>query len=128
MALATQKKRRIFDAKNFLDRQAALARVKFTFKKKQVEQILLSYIRDGNPESFMSLMVDLDANVVDRDKNKQETIFDMEIDEKDEVSETLGLLSGKIIWPLCMEYKDMFKDSDNETQYTSLKRKLEAER
>ncbi|OWR52280.1 transcription initiation factor RRN3 [Danaus plexippus plexippus] len=36
-------------------------------------------------------------------------------------------ISGKIIWPLCMEYKDMFKDSDNETQYTSLKRKLEAE-
>lgn len=36
-------------------------------------------------------------------------------------------VSGKIIWPLCMEYKDVFKDGDDETQYTSLKRKLEAE-
>lgn len=26
-----------------------------------------------------------------------------------------------------MEYKDVFKDGDDETQYTSLKRKLEAE-
>ncbi|XP_034840321.1 RNA polymerase I-specific transcription initiation factor RRN3 [Maniola hyperantus] len=36
-------------------------------------------------------------------------------------------VSGKIIWPLCMEYKNMFKDGDDETQYNSLKRKLEAE-
>ncbi|CAH2086131.1 unnamed protein product [Euphydryas editha] len=36
-------------------------------------------------------------------------------------------VSGKIIWPLCMEYKNVFKDGDDENQYTSLKRKLEAE-
>ncbi|XP_046964501.1 RNA polymerase I-specific transcription initiation factor RRN3 [Vanessa cardui] len=36
-------------------------------------------------------------------------------------------VSGKIIWPLCMEYKDVFKDGDDETQYTSLKKKMEAE-
>lgn len=36
-------------------------------------------------------------------------------------------VSGKIIWPLCMEYKDVFKNGDDENQYTSLKRKLEAE-
>ncbi|XP_050345379.1 RNA polymerase I-specific transcription initiation factor RRN3 [Nymphalis io] len=36
-------------------------------------------------------------------------------------------VSGKIIWPLCMEYKDVFKDGDDETQYTSFKRKMEAE-
>lgn len=35
-------------------------------------------------------MVDMDANIVDRDKHKsQDTIFDMEMDEKDEVSDTL---------------------------------------
>lgn len=42
-------------------------------------------------------MVDLDANVVDRDKNKQETIFDMEIDGKDEVSETLDYCMLEIL-------------------------------
>ncbi|CAG4912517.1 unnamed protein product [Colias eurytheme] len=35
-------------------------------------------------------------------------------------------VSGKTIWPLCIEYKDL-KDGDDENQYTSLKRKLEAE-
>ncbi|XP_075969904.1 RNA polymerase I-specific transcription initiation factor RRN3 homolog Tif-IA [Anticarsia gemmatalis] len=35
--------------------------------------------------------------------------------------------SGKIIWPLCIEYKDWLKDGDDETQYSSMKRKLEAE-
>ncbi|CAH2257992.1 jg25256 [Pararge aegeria aegeria] len=40
--------------------------------------------------AIVSKMVDMDANIVDRDKHKsQETIFDMEVDEKDEVSETL---------------------------------------
>ena len=34
-------------------------------------------------------MVDMDTNMVDRKKNKHETIFDMEIDEKDEISETI---------------------------------------
>ncbi|XP_041977238.1 RNA polymerase I-specific transcription initiation factor RRN3 [Aricia agestis] len=36
-------------------------------------------------------------------------------------------ISGKIIWPLCMEYKDLLKEGDDETQYSSLKRKLDAE-
>ncbi|XP_050678758.1 RNA polymerase I-specific transcription initiation factor RRN3 [Leptidea sinapis] len=36
-------------------------------------------------------------------------------------------LSGKTIWPLCVEYKDWLKEGDDETQYTSLKRKLDAE-
>uniref|UniRef100_A0A2A4JQC3 RNA polymerase I-specific transcription initiation factor RRN3 n=1 Tax=Heliothis virescens TaxID=7102 RepID=A0A2A4JQC3_HELVI len=33
--------------------------------------------------------------------------------------------SGKIIWPLCIEYKDWLKEGDDETQYSSMKRKLE---
>ncbi|XP_026724746.1 RNA polymerase I-specific transcription initiation factor RRN3 isoform X1 [Trichoplusia ni] len=35
-------------------------------------------------------------------------------------------ISGKIIWPLCIEYKEL-KDGDDETQYTSMKRKLETD-
>ncbi|KAI5641753.1 RNA polymerase I specific transcription initiation factor RRN3 domain-containing protein [Phthorimaea operculella] len=35
--------------------------------------------------------------------------------------------SGKIIWPLCIEYKDWSKDGDEETQYSGMKRKLEAD-
>ncbi|CAG9114843.1 unnamed protein product [Plutella xylostella] len=35
--------------------------------------------------------------------------------------------SGKIIWPLCIEYKDWLKDGDDETQYSSRMRKLESE-
>ncbi|XP_068629523.1 RNA polymerase I-specific transcription initiation factor RRN3 [Battus philenor] len=35
--------------------------------------------------------------------------------------------SGQIIWPLCVEYKDWLKDGDDETQYSSIKRKLEAD-
>ncbi|KAJ2952865.1 hypothetical protein O0L34_g7230 [Tuta absoluta] len=35
--------------------------------------------------------------------------------------------SGKIIWPLCIEYKDWLKDGDDETQYSGMKRKLEAD-
>lgn len=32
--------------------------------------------------------------------------------------------SGKIIWPLCIEYKDWGKNGDS-TQYSGMKRKLE---
>ncbi|RVE43242.1 hypothetical protein evm_012122 [Chilo suppressalis] len=32
--------------------------------------------------------------------------------------------SGKVIWPLCVEYKDFLK-GDSESQYTNMKRKLE---
>ncbi|CAG5051269.1 unnamed protein product [Parnassius apollo] len=35
--------------------------------------------------------------------------------------------SGQTIWPLCIEYKDWLKDGDDETQYSSIKRKLDAE-
>ncbi|XP_072943600.1 RNA polymerase I-specific transcription initiation factor RRN3 [Epargyreus clarus] len=35
--------------------------------------------------------------------------------------------SGKIIWPLCIEYNDWHKDGEDETQYTSMKRKLDPE-
>ncbi|XP_014370833.1 RNA polymerase I-specific transcription initiation factor RRN3 [Papilio machaon] len=35
--------------------------------------------------------------------------------------------SGQIIWPLCIEYKDWAKDGDDETQYSSIKKKLVAE-
>ncbi|CAH0701597.1 unnamed protein product [Spodoptera exigua] len=34
-------------------------------------------------------------------------------------------ISGKIIWPLCIDYKDWLKEGDDETQYSSMKRKLE---
>ncbi|CAH0748486.1 unnamed protein product [Diatraea saccharalis] len=33
-------------------------------------------------------------------------------------------MSGKVIWPLCIEYKDFLK-GDNESQYSSMTRKLE---
>ncbi|KAL0842378.1 hypothetical protein ABMA28_014499 [Loxostege sticticalis] len=33
--------------------------------------------------------------------------------------------SGKIIWPLCIEYKDFLKDGDSESQYRCMKIKLE---
>ncbi|KAL4707410.1 hypothetical protein ACJJTC_008595 [Scirpophaga incertulas] len=33
--------------------------------------------------------------------------------------------SGKVIWPLCIEYKDFLKESDSESQYTTMKRKLD---
>lgn len=33
--------------------------------------------------------------------------------------------SGKIIWPLCIEYKDWPKNGNDESQYTSMKRKLD---
>ena len=33
--------------------------------------------------------------------------------------------SGKIIWPLCIDYKDWQKQGEDETQYSSMKRKLE---
>ncbi|XP_059056989.1 RNA polymerase I-specific transcription initiation factor RRN3 [Achroia grisella] len=35
-------------------------------------------------------------------------------------------ISGKIIWPLCIEYKDFLK-GDDETQYSCMKKKIEAE-
>lgn len=35
--------------------------------------------------------------------------------------------SGKIIWPLCIEYKDFSKEGDDETQYAGMKRKLETD-
>lgn len=35
--------------------------------------------------------------------------------------------SGEIIWPLCIEYKDWLREGDDETQYSSIKRKLDAE-
>ncbi|KAJ8722451.1 hypothetical protein PYW07_003631 [Mythimna separata] len=34
-------------------------------------------------------------------------------------------VSGKVIWPLCIDYKDWLKQGDDETQYSSMKRKLE---
>ncbi|XP_026329360.1 RNA polymerase I-specific transcription initiation factor RRN3 isoform X2 [Hyposmocoma kahamanoa] len=36
-------------------------------------------------------------------------------------------ISGKIIWPLCIEYKDFSKEGDDETQYAGMKRKLETD-
>lgn len=36
-------------------------------------------------------------------------------------------LSGKIIWPLCIEYKDWANIGADETQYNGMKRKLEAD-
>ncbi|XP_030024249.2 RNA polymerase I-specific transcription initiation factor RRN3 [Manduca sexta] len=35
--------------------------------------------------------------------------------------------SGKIIWPLCIEYKDFLNVGEDETQYTSMKKKLEGD-
>ncbi|XP_063378500.1 RNA polymerase I-specific transcription initiation factor RRN3 [Cydia fagiglandana] len=34
-------------------------------------------------------------------------------------------VSGKMIWPLCVEYKDWGRDNEDETQYSGMKRKLE---
>lgn len=39
-----------------LDRQAAVARMKFRFKKNQVEQIMLSYIRDRKVGPYSELL------------------------------------------------------------------------
>ncbi|KAJ0180729.1 hypothetical protein K1T71_004133 [Dendrolimus kikuchii] len=36
-------------------------------------------------------------------------------------------VSGKIIWPLCIEYKDWSKVGEDETQYSGMKKKLEAD-
>ncbi|KAM3961272.1 RNA polymerase I-specific transcription initiation factor RRN3 homolog Tif-IA [Aphomia sociella] len=35
--------------------------------------------------------------------------------------------SGKIIWPLCIEYKDFLKEGDGESQYSYIKKKIETE-
>lgn len=55
MAVAAQKSVASLMRKT-LDRQAATARLKFRFKKNQVEQILLSYIRDGNTGPYSELV------------------------------------------------------------------------
>ncbi|XP_053625553.1 RNA polymerase I-specific transcription initiation factor RRN3 isoform X2 [Plodia interpunctella] len=33
--------------------------------------------------------------------------------------------SGKIIWPLCIEYKDFLKEGDDESQYSKMSKKME---
>lgn len=35
--------------------------------------------------------------------------------------------SGKIIWLLCIDYKDWLKEGDDETQYSNMKKKMEAD-
>ena len=39
-----------------LDRQAAITRMKINFKRNQIEQILLTYVRDGNSASYNELL------------------------------------------------------------------------
>lgn len=55
MAVNTQKSIASLMRKT-LDRQAAMARMKVNFKKKQIEQILLSYMRDGNSGPYNELL------------------------------------------------------------------------
>lgn len=50
-----------------LDRQAAIARMKVNFKRKQIEQILLTYIRDGNSGTYNELLAVLKDNPLNDD-------------------------------------------------------------
>lgn len=47
-----------------LDRQAAIARMKISFKKHQIEQVLLSYVRDGSSGQYNELLKILRDNTL----------------------------------------------------------------
>lgn len=64
------------------------------------------------------------------ERNARQTLNSAEIEKYDEWFPydpyTLPK-SGEKIWPLCIEYKDWLKDGDDETQYSSMKRKRDAD-
>lgn len=55
MALTTQKSAASL-VQRTLNRQAAVTRLKFKFNKNQVEQILISYVRNGNSGPYTELL------------------------------------------------------------------------
>ncbi|XP_049867067.1 RNA polymerase I-specific transcription initiation factor RRN3 [Pectinophora gossypiella] len=63
------------------------------------------------------------------EKNTRHTLHstDLQFDEWFPYDPYTLPISGKIIWPLCIEYKDWLKDGDDETQYSGMKRKLETD-